>query len=150
MISFDAGIREGLGREALASFPDECCGFLLGTENQAADRQVTRLLPVQNSLPGDKRRRFFIAAQDYLRAEKRAAEENLLLLGVYHSHPNHPAVPSEQDRVAAQPYFSYVIIAVLQDSISDIRSWKLDGMDQFQEESVGDYTFIRKKPLWQP
>jgi proteasome lid subunit RPN8/RPN11 len=56
-------------------------------------------------------------------------------LGIYHSHPNHPAIPSEQDRIAAQPYFSYVIISVMNDHIDHIRSWRLNDSSQFEEEN---------------
>jgi proteasome lid subunit RPN8/RPN11 len=54
-------------------------------------------------------------------------------LGIYHSHPNHPAIPSEHDRVAAQPYFSYVIISAMQGNIDHIRSWRLNEASQFEE-----------------
>jgi proteasome lid subunit RPN8/RPN11 len=60
----------------------------------------------------------------------------LALLGIYHSHPNHPAIPSEHDRVAAQPWFSYVIISVLERKIGPVRSWRLNEETQFEEETV--------------
>src|SRR5689334_10029640 len=93
-------------REAENSFPDECCGFFLGTEEEG-QRIVKQVLPVHNSRPGDRRRKFEIAPLDYIRAEEKAETAQLLLLGVYHSHPSHPALPSEHDRLAAQPFFSY-------------------------------------------
>ena len=69
-------------------------------------------------------------------AERYADENGVQLLGVYHSHPNHPAIPSEHDRVAAQPYFSYIIISVKDSQIADIRSWQLNDEFQFEEETV--------------
>jgi len=63
-------------------------------------------------------------------------ESELKLLGVYHSHPNHPAIPSEHDRVAAQPYFSYVIISVNETGIAEIRSWQMNDNLQFEEEKT--------------
>jgi len=122
-------------RDALRSFPDECCGFFFGKE-EAGERMVTEILVVNNSKEGDKRRRFEIAPKDYLNAERFAEDKGLELLGVYHSHPNHPALPSEQDRVAAQPYFSYIIISVKQDEIAGIRSWQLNDQFQFEEEEI--------------
>lgn len=119
--------------DALQSFPDECCGFFFGKEIND-ERIITEVLIVNNSKEGDKRRRFEISPKDYLMAERFADEQQLQLLGVYHSHPNHPAIPSEHDRVAAQPYFSYIIISVKENEIADIRSWQLNKNFQFEEE----------------
>lgn len=121
--------------DAVHAFPDECCGFLFGRE--AEDRVITTITVVNNAKQGDKRRRFEIAPADYLAAERFAEENNLLLLGVYHSHPNHPAIPSEHDRVAAQPYFSYIILSVMDGQHADTRSWRLNEQQQFTEELIG-------------
>jgi proteasome lid subunit RPN8/RPN11 len=99
------------------------------------------VLIVNNSKEGDKRRRFEISLKDYLNAERFADEQQLQLLGVYHSHPNHPAIPSEHDRVAAQPYFSYIIISVKENEIADIRSWQLNDNFQFEEEKIKEHQF---------
>ena len=122
-------------KDALQSFPDECCGFLFGNEI-GEERTVARVLVVNNSKEGYKRRRFEISSKDYLNAERFADENGLQLLGVYHSHPNHPAVPSEHDRVAAQPFFSYIIISVKENEIDGIRSWQLNEQFQFEEEKI--------------
>lgn len=122
-------------QDALQSFPDECCGFFFGKELED-ERIVTTVLVVNNSKEGDKRRRFEISPKDYLNAERFADENDLQLLGVYHSHPNHPAIPSEHDRVAAQPYFSYIIISVKENEVADIRSWQLNEDFQFEEETI--------------
>jgi len=128
--------------DAIAGFPDECCGFLFGT-GEGEERTVTAIQIVNNAKQGDKRRRFEIAPVDYLRAEKFADENDLQLLGVYHSHPNHPALPSEHDRVAAQPYFSYVIISVMDEKWSDTRCWRLNDEQQFEEEPITNYQLIK-------
>lgn len=122
-------------RDALQSFPDECCGFFFGKE-AGEERIITDIFVVNNSKEGDKRRRFEIAPKDYLDAERSADENERQLLGVYHSHPNHPAIPSEHDRVAAQPYFSYIIISVKENEIAAIRSWQLNDFFQFEEEPI--------------
>ncbi|HKH59617.1 MAG TPA: M67 family metallopeptidase, partial [Flavitalea sp.] len=93
-------------------------------------------LVVNNAKEGDKRRRFEISAKDYLKGEQYALEKELQFLGVYHSHPNHPAIPSEHDRVAAQPYFSYIIISVLSNQTTHMRSWRLNDSFQFEEEEI--------------
>ncbi|HWI90000.1 MAG TPA: M67 family metallopeptidase [Flavisolibacter sp.] len=122
-------------QDALQSFPDECCGFFFGKDLQD-ERTVTNVLVVNNSKEGDKRRRFVISPRDYLNAERFADENGIQLLGVYHSHPNHPAIPSEHDRIAAQPYFSYIIISVKENEVNDIRSWQLNDDFQFEEETI--------------
>jgi len=131
-------------QDALRSFPDECCGFFFGNEI-GKERIITNILTVDNSKEGDKKRRFEIAPKDYLDAERFADENELQLLGVYHSHPNHPAVPSEHDRIAAQPYFSYIIISVIEKQIADIRSWQLSENFQFEEETIENQSINQNK-----
>ncbi|MES1224891.1 MAG: M67 family metallopeptidase [Bacteroidota bacterium] len=122
-------------KDAVRTFPDECCGFLFGKDEENI-RTVIKIQVVDNAKEGDKRRRFVISGKDYLRAEQFAEENNLLLIGVYHSHPNHPAIPSEHDRVAAQPYFSYIILSVMNNEFDHIRSWRLNAEQQFEEEKI--------------
>lgn len=141
MIIIDPEVRKAILEDGIAAFPDECCGFLLGKENPTGHRSITGILVVNNAKEGDKRRRFEIAPLDYIRAEQYAEEQELLLLGVYHSHPNHPAIPSEHDRVAAQPFFSYVILSVLEGRPDALRSWRLNAQQQFVEENVGIVTY---------
>jgi proteasome lid subunit RPN8/RPN11 len=136
MIYIHTSARKLMAQDALCSFPNECCGFFYGTEDEEGTRTVKEVLVVNNAKEGDQRRRFEISPKDYLKAEQYADERNLRLLGVYHSHPNHPAVPSEHDRVAAQPYFSYIIISVYNKQDINIRSWRLNDHFQFQEETV--------------
>jgi len=117
------------------TFPNECCGFLYGTET--ADRVIEEAVPVINNKEGDQRRRFEISPFDYMKAEQYALKNNLTLLGVYHSHPNHPAIASEHDLAKAMPYFSYVIVSVMQGEIDDIKSWRLEDEGKvFLEEKV--------------
>jgi proteasome lid subunit RPN8/RPN11 len=144
MIVIEQKPLEEMHQDALQSFPDECCGFFLGKET-GEERAVTNILVVNNSKEGDKRRRFEISPKDYLNAERFADENKLQLLGVYHSHPNHPAIPSENDRVAAQPYFSYIIISVKENEIADIRSWQLNGNFQFEEETIENQFITNQK-----
>ncbi|WP_315821023.1 M67 family metallopeptidase [Paraflavitalea speifideaquila] len=136
MITIQPVAKELMLQDAKQAFPDECCGFLFGEEDPEGNRSISQIQVVNNAKEGDKRRRFVIAPFDYIRAEQFAEENNLLLLGVYHSHPNHPAIPSEHDRVAAQPYFSYIIVSVLEGKIGPIRSWRLNEDAQFEEETV--------------
>jgi proteasome lid subunit RPN8/RPN11 len=119
---------------AVSSFPDECCGFLFGRELTDGSRLISIIREVNNAKAGDKKRRFEISPMDYMQAEIFALENEIQLLGIYHSHPNHPAIPSEFDRVAAQPFFSYIIVSVIQGETDHIRSWRLNETSQFEEE----------------
>jgi proteasome lid subunit RPN8/RPN11 len=135
MIVLETDAQKVIVQDAVDAFPDECCGFVFGHEDSNGRRIITEARVVKNVKEGDKRRRFEIAPQDYLDAEKYAEEKQLELLGVYHSHPNHPAVPSEHDRAAAQPFFSYLIISVNNKIPGPIRSWRLNDDWQFEEEN---------------
>jgi proteasome lid subunit RPN8/RPN11 len=127
--------------DAVNAYPDECCGFVYGHEDENGRRIITHAHGVSNVKEGDKRRRFEIAPKDYIDAEKYAEAQNLELLGVYHSHPDHPAIPSEHDRAAAQPFFSYLIISVNNKQPAAIRSWRLNDDLQFEEENNHLLTF---------
>lgn len=127
--------------DAVNAYPDECCGFVYGHEDENGRRIINLAHAVSNVKEGDKRRRFEISPKDYIDAEKYAEAQNLELLGVYHSHPNHPAIPSEHDRAAAQPFFSYLIISVNNKQPGAIRSWRLNDDLQFEEENNHLLTF---------
>ena len=117
------------------SVRDECCGFLFGYEH-LENRTVTKTMVAENVTQGKRDQRFEIAPLEYLSAERFADQNNLQLLGIYHSHPNHSALPSEHDRLAAYPNFSYVILSVTNQKFTDIRSWRLNGAFQFEEEKI--------------
>lgn len=119
--------------DAELAYPDECCGFVYG-KIQDSKRLLQKAIPVMNSKEGDKKRRFEISALDYLKAEQYALDLGLDLLGVYHSHPEHPAQPSEHDRVQAMPFFSYLIVSVKSAKSEDLNSFQLDEDRQFKQE----------------
>lgn len=117
------------------AFPNECCGFFYGEENDGF-RVVTLAKRIENVKEGDQRRRFEISGKDYLKAERFAAKEGLTLLGIYHSHPVHPAIPSEHDLAVAMPWFSYLIVSVEPEGVDHVRSWQLTPDREFEEETI--------------
>ena len=135
MININEKAIEEMYNDSLQSYPYECCGFLFGNE-EGENRRISSIQIVKNISDEDQRRRFSISAADYIQAEKHAEENNLSLLGIYHSHPDHPAIPSETDRLTALPFFSYVIISVMNNQISDVNSWRLNEQNQFEEEQI--------------
>jgi proteasome lid subunit RPN8/RPN11 len=136
MISVESTAKALMVQDGINTFPDECCGFCYGEEDLDGNRVIKEVLVVNNAKEGDKRRRFEISAKDYMKGEEYALEHNLQFLGIYHSHPNHPAIPSEHDRIAAQPYFSYIILSVLNNNTTHMRSWRLNDNFQFEEEEI--------------
>lgn len=126
--SVDAAIRAH-GRE---TFPHECCGALLGR-----DGTVHEAYALPNTTDEGPRRRFLVRADDYRGAENRAREAGLDLLGFYHSHPDHPARPSQYDLDHAWPSFSYVIVSVMAGEDKLLTSWRLqEDRSAFDEEPV--------------
>lgn len=82
------------------------------------------------------RRRYWIDPKDMLAAQKYSRNKGLSIIGIYHSHPDHPAVPSECDRACAWPEYSYIIVSVPQGQATDVFSWVLDDEHQFQSEKL--------------
>jgi proteasome lid subunit RPN8/RPN11 len=117
-------------------YPHECCGAMLGTDS-GAGRQVRSLFPLVNRRDDSPRNRFSITPEDFRAAERAAAERGLDLIGWYHSHPDHPARPSEYDREHAWPWYSYVIVSVAAGAPQDLTSWVLqDDRSRFESEEV--------------
>lgn len=123
-ISVNKEILRQMEEHATISFPDECCGFMFGGFNNGNVR-VEDIQSVKNRHPGFKAKRYLISPDDYITAEKFADENDLTLVGVYHSHPNHPAFPSETDKQAALPGFSYIIFSIMDGKPSDVTAWEL-------------------------
>ncbi|MFN7019054.1 MAG: M67 family metallopeptidase [Fimbriimonadales bacterium] len=122
---------------ARAEYPHECCGALLGLE-QGDTRIVQQIIRLANERIDERERRFYLSPQQVLMAERRARELGLLLLGFYHSHPDHPAVPSEYDQEHALPYYSYPILSVQRGEPAELRSWRLkEDRSGYDEETVG-------------
>jgi proteasome lid subunit RPN8/RPN11 len=131
-----AAQRSQIASAAEASYPHECCGILFGTDTPAG-RLVDELQPVPNTAPEDQRhRRFAIDPAMLIAAEKKCGPPRVVL-GFYHSHPDHPAVPSEHDRAHAWPFYSYVIVSVRHRNAADLTSWTLDETaGQFQPQPI--------------
>jgi proteasome lid subunit RPN8/RPN11 len=125
-------------RHGEAAYPDEGAGFLLGSDSDSETRQVTSLLTLENIRQGEARRtRYLIDPRDYLAAENEAERSGLTLLGVFHSHPDHPNQPSEYDRDWAQPWFSYIITSIYAGKAVESRSWRLaEDRSCFSEEEI--------------
>ncbi len=116
-----------------AAYPDEGAGFLLGEEGE-----VKEILALSNAREDEARHnRFLITAEEYMKADVRADSLALSLIGVFHSHPDCPNVPSEYDREWAQPFFSYIITRVDDGKAVSHRSWRLvEDRSKYDEEKI--------------
>jgi proteasome lid subunit RPN8/RPN11 len=115
-----AGVDAAIRRHGEETYPHECCGALIG-----AGGLVTHAEPLPNTTEEGPRRRFLVRPADYRLAEQRASERGGELLGFYHSHPDHPARPSQFDLDHAWPTFAYVIVAVASGRAGDMTVWFL-------------------------
>jgi proteasome lid subunit RPN8/RPN11 len=127
-----AGVGDAIRAHGIETYPNECCGALYGR-----DGVVTTTYALPNTTEEGPRRRFLVRPQDYREAEKRASEQQIDLLGFYHSHPDHPARPSQYDLDHAWPFFSYIIVSVHGGVPKDMTSWRLrDDRSAFDEETL--------------
>lgn len=121
---------------ARETYPNECCGVLIGKAFER-DKRVLKVYKVDNKNVERLRDRYTIDPGDILRIEKDIRGKGLEMLGFYHSHPDHPPLPSRFDRERAWTSYSYVIIAVNGSGDIDVRSWQLiDEGGDFVEERI--------------
>ena len=98
---------------------------------------VIEALALSNTTSDERRRRFLIGPDAYRAAEARATETGKSLIGFYHSHPNHPAIPSAFDLEHAWPNLRYVIVSVMGGRPEAVRTWRLrTDRSGFDEEEL--------------
>jgi proteasome lid subunit RPN8/RPN11 len=133
MLAVSKDLIEQINAHLEKAYPDEGAGFLLGE-----DGQVVYVLSLPNAREDEARHnRFLFTPEDYLKAELKADELGLSLIGVFHSHPDCPNVPSEYDREWAQPFFSYIITRVDNGKVVNHRSWRLvEDRSKYDEEEI--------------
>jgi proteasome lid subunit RPN8/RPN11 len=117
---------ETIRREAARAYPAEGCGALVGFPTGA----VREALPLPNVEASSPRTRFTVSPRDYLAVEERADARGLLLLGFWHSHPDHPARPSATDRAHAWPGLLTVVIAVDRGAPGEMTAWDVPGPEE--------------------
>jgi proteasome lid subunit RPN8/RPN11 len=149
-LKMNQDLAERIRRHGAETFPYECCGALLGRDSAAgekadssgselaeAPREVLDLFPLVNRRDDSPRNRFAITADDVRDAEKAARQHGLEVIGWYHSHPDHPARPSQFDREHAWPWYSYVIVSVMSGAPAEMTSWRLnDDREDYSPEHI--------------
>ena len=133
MIDLPDDLREELADWALRAWPREACGLLIGTQHTGGTR-VARVTLARN-LERDRRDRYEIDPADHLAAQTGARRDGLEVVGAWHSHPNHPAVPSETDRRAAWEGWTYLIVPCAESGSGTPRAWRLED-GSFREQRL--------------
>ena len=134
-------LAERIRAHGAEAYPHECCGALLGRDSEAADpnptREVLALFPLVNRRDDSPRNRFAVTAEDVRDADRAAQKLGLEVIGWYHSHPDHPARPSQYDQDHAWPWYSYVIVSIENGSPQEMTSWRLaDDRHAFSPEGI--------------
>ncbi|MBD2105833.1 M67 family metallopeptidase [Nodosilinea sp. FACHB-13] len=152
----DADCYQAIVEAAVAGYPKECCGLLVGRRRSGEEspgevaRTVVEVVTLNNAWDpslldytdptGDGahslRDRYWIDPADMLAVQRSTRERGLEIIGVFHSHPDHVAVPSECDRTLAWPVYSYIIVSVMAGQVADFKSWQLNDQNQFEPEPV--------------
>ncbi|GAC1664645.1 MAG: M67 family metallopeptidase [Candidatus Acidiferrum sp.] len=140
-ISIPPEIADSIRKHGAETYPHECCGALLGRDTDVARqlirREIKALFPLLNRRDDSPRNRFSVTSADVRDAEKAGIDSGLDVVGWYHSHPDHPARPSQYDLDHAWPWYSYIIVAVGNRIPGEMTSWRLrDDRTQFDPETL--------------
>ena len=133
VLELNATLQGRLERWAQQGYPQECCGLLVGHVADGLVR-VEEAMQARNANAERALDRYEIDAQDFLRADALARARQLDIVGIWHTHPDHPARPSDTDRAQAWNGWSYLILAVGAQGVEAMRSWRLAGQDFVEEE----------------
>ncbi len=127
---------EEIKKQAEEGYPYEICGFMIGKMDfSTGDRECLEVFQVENQNKERANDRFEIHPKDYMKVEDYAEKKGLMIVGIYHSHPDHPDRPSQTDLMFAQPDMSYIIVSVENGKVKSFKSWELKG-NAFEEEKV--------------
>lgn len=127
---------ERIRQHGVQTYPHECCGILLGKEENG-NKVILDVLPINNARKDSPQNRYMILPEDLVASDREARKRGLDVLGFYHSHPDHPARPSEFDREHAWPWYTYLIVAVAKGIPQDLTGWLLStDRTQFLSEEL--------------
>ena len=138
MITLTQKHLDEISRRGEQEYPHECCGLLVGKFFDDGSKVVVDICPISNAREVEARHhRSLITPQELMKGERDARERGLDVVGNYHSHPDHPAVPSQYDLEHAWPTWSYIIVSVREGRAADLRSWEMQSdRSRFDEEEI--------------
>ncbi|HKJ67472.1 MAG TPA: M67 family metallopeptidase [bacterium] len=123
-VRLQENVYEAIQSHGEEDYPYECCGFLIGV-SQDGKRIVREIRAQRNERENSQETRYFISPQEFQAAERYAREQHCETLGIYHSHPDHPARPSQYDLEHAWPWYAYLILSVSGGTADELRAWQL-------------------------
>jgi proteasome lid subunit RPN8/RPN11 len=139
MIEIDLAPWEQMVAHAEATYPNECCGVMLG-KIDGADKSVCIAMPMENVSAGSQAARYELRPEDLLKADREARKHQMDLIGIYHSHPDCDAYFSETDLKNSCPWYSFVVISVQNGRFDHANCW-LPNAEQTAAE--------REELIWQ-
>jgi len=142
----DAECAERIRAHGVETYPHECCGALFGRDGASGKpREIVEVFRLVNRRDDSPENRFSVSTRDVLAAEREADARGLGVVGWYHSHPDHPARPSEFDRQHAWPWYSYIILSVEKGVARQMRSWQLrEDRTGYLEEEVEEVKDVKE------
>lgn len=138
MLCIDDSKFHDIENQVKKSYPLECCGLLIGTN--ASEKKVVEVRPVENKNTERTHDRYEIDGREFAKIDKEATKNGLQIIGIYHSHPDHPAMPSVYDTEHAWTGYSYMIAAIEKGKKVEVKSWVFnEEKKQFEEEKISIY-----------
>lgn len=122
MIEIEKEPWEQMVAHARATYPNECCGAMLGNLD-GGRKLVSATMPLENASQANRRIRYELRPEDLLRADREARARNMDLIGIYHSHPDCGAYFSETDLKNSCPWYSFVVLSIQQGEFDHANSW---------------------------
>ena len=156
MIRLSPTFQDDIEQHGVRDFPNECCGVLLGEIN-GQDKIVIEVRPLPNTFsPSEEfersiltegeteapsgqvgqERRYMVSQDTMFKLMREERKTGVKILGFYHSHPNHPALPSEYDRTWAMNWYTYIIVSIINGSPVEMTAWSLDEDQRFQAVEI--------------
>ncbi len=137
MIYIDNNLFQQMIDHAKETYPFECCGLLVGRYKNDKEKDILEIYGVENRNKDRANDRYEIDPGDFYRVDKEASSKGMDILGVYHSHPDHPDRPSGVDREIASARYSYIIFSVNNGEDVTAKSWMFEEIDEpFEEEEI--------------
>jgi proteasome lid subunit RPN8/RPN11 len=137
MLQISSELKNNIRIAGESTYPNECCGIILGEIDDDGTKNAKRTVDINNASENNERyHRFLITPEDMFKAEQIARAAKLEIVGFYHSHPDHPSMPSGYDKERALPFYSYIIVSVDNGKAQVLTSWELteDRVNFVQEE----------------
>ena len=138
MITIPASLLQQIYDHTEASYPNECCGLMIGTLQDDGGNKIVHAFRTCRNLNQERARdRYDMDPLDMLRVEREFENSSWEIIGIYHSHPDHPSRPSQTDTDRAFPIYSYVIVSVRNGTVASAQSWALNEEEKkFYEEPL--------------